>query len=149
MSTSGGQLCARARFWASLRLEGELSELEGALLDAHLGRCAECAAYASCSEAATEALRAESLEAVTPVTLDVQRPGKRVLAGVVAATLVVAAGVLGALVDGNSAKQGSAVAGRAVAVVTAGDTPDQLRRLRRTSLLNSRPLPREISAEPV
>ena len=36
MSASGGQLCARARFWASLRIDGELSELEGALLDAHL-----------------------------------------------------------------------------------------------------------------
>ena len=38
MQTPGGQLCARARFWVSLRVDGELSELEGALLDAHLAR---------------------------------------------------------------------------------------------------------------
>ena len=47
MTAATGQLCARARFWASLRVDGELSELEGALLDAHLGRCADCSAYAA------------------------------------------------------------------------------------------------------
>src|SRR3954454_17246769 len=39
-------LCERARLWASLRADGELSELEGALLDAHLARCAECRSVA-------------------------------------------------------------------------------------------------------
>jgi len=32
--------CDRARAWISLRSDGELSEFECALLDAHLGRCA-------------------------------------------------------------------------------------------------------------
>ena len=36
-----------------------------------------------------------------------------------------------------------------VAAVAMTDTPDQLRRLRRTSLLNQRPQPHEFSAEPV
>jgi hypothetical protein len=35
-----------------------------------------------------------------------------------------------------------------VAVVASVETADQLRRLRRTTLLNERPLPRDLSAEP-
>ena len=38
--------CEFARRAASLRLDGELSEFEGALLDAHLRACAECRAFA-------------------------------------------------------------------------------------------------------
>jgi predicted anti-sigma-YlaC factor YlaD len=148
MSTSGGQLCARARFWASLRLDGELSELETALLDAHLARCPDCAAYASGSEAAIAALRAAPLELVKPVAVEVHRPGRRAVALVTAAALVGTAAVLGALGDGSRSPHGSQIAGRSVAVVATVETPDQLRRLRRTTLLNARPMPHEISAEP-
>jgi len=38
---------------------------------------------------------------------------------------------------------------RVVAVVASADTPDELRRLRRTTLLNMRKLPRELTGEPV
>ena len=148
MSTSGGQLCARARFWASLRLDGELSELEGALLDAHLSRCPECTEYAACSEAAITQLRRAPLEPAKPVVVQVDRPGRRAVAFVMAAALVGAAAILGALGDGSRSSPGSPVAGRSVAVVATVETPDQLRRLRRTTLLNTRPLPREISGEP-
>src|SRR5439155_23151048 len=134
--TAGGQLCARARFWVSLRLDGELSELEGALLEAHLARCADCAAFAAGSDAATIVLRGAPLELTAPVVVRVPRPGKRVLAMVTAAALVGAAAVLGALGDGTRSTHGSSVTARAVAVVATVDTPDQLRRLRRTSLLN-------------
>src|SRR5947207_324425 len=106
MSTSGGQLCARARFWVSLRLDGELSELEGALLDAHLGRCGDCAAFAGGSEATTVALRAATPERTAPVVISIPRPGKRVLAIVTAAALVGAAAVLGALGDGSRSTHG-------------------------------------------
>ena len=37
--------CDRARAWASIRLDGEISELEDAFLEAHLRRCAECSEY--------------------------------------------------------------------------------------------------------
>ena len=46
-------LCERARGWVSLSLDGELSEFERALLDAHLGRCAECSVFAADTGAAT------------------------------------------------------------------------------------------------
>jgi anti-sigma factor RsiW len=38
--------CERARECASLRLDGELSEFEQALLVAHLARCEACASFA-------------------------------------------------------------------------------------------------------
>jgi predicted anti-sigma-YlaC factor YlaD len=54
--------CERARAWTSLRLDGELSELEGALLTAHLRQCRSCAEYAESVEGAVEALRSQPLE---------------------------------------------------------------------------------------
>jgi predicted anti-sigma-YlaC factor YlaD len=56
-----GQACARARRWISLRLDGELSELEGALLDAHLAFCVDCRSFADTARATAEALRAGRL----------------------------------------------------------------------------------------
>ena len=53
---SKGQLCERARQWASLRLDGELSELENALLDAHLGRCQACSGFVREAESIAAAL---------------------------------------------------------------------------------------------
>jgi hypothetical protein len=46
MRRPGGHPCERAREWASLRVDGELSELECHLLEEHLARCADCAEFA-------------------------------------------------------------------------------------------------------
>jgi predicted anti-sigma-YlaC factor YlaD len=59
--------CERARAWVSLELDGELSQLEQALLAAHLRRCATCAASAAEMRALTAELR----------TAPLQRPGIR------------------------------------------------------------------------
>lgn len=149
MDVPGGQLCARARFWVSLRVDGELSELEGALLDAHLAHCAHCAEFRLGVEASTQAIRAASYVGHAPVALDLRHSPRRFVAGAGVAALIAAAAVAGVLVRGT-VSPGSAppTAGHAVAVVASVDTPDQLRRLRRTRLLNDRRLPRDISAEP-
>src|SRR6476469_3821243 len=150
MTAATGQLCARARFWASLRVDGELSELEGALLDAHLGRCADCREYAAGVAGATETRRNAPLVAVAPLVIAAPaRPG-RAVAGLIAATLVVLAALVGGIVRDNVSSHGAAssVGVRNVAVVSTVETPDQLRRLRRTMLLNQRVLPRDISREP-
>lgn len=148
MEVTGGQLCARARFWASLRIDGELSELEGALLDSHLARCAECRTIASGFGAATNALRSAPLARVAPVAVDVPRSPRRLLA-LVAVVAVLAGGVIaGGLVRGGVSHD-AASAPRAAAVIASFETPDQLRRLRRTALLNERKLPRDMTAEPV
>jgi hypothetical protein len=143
------QLCSRARFWASLRLDGELSELESALLDAHLARCEACSAVTRDFGLATADLRARPLERVAPVTVsrNARRPRRAFVGAAIAA--VIAAGVLlGGLVRGQVSHD-ALPAPHPVAVVASIDTPDQLRMLRRTTLLNQRRLPREISGEPV
>jgi anti-sigma factor RsiW len=142
-----GQLCDRARFWASLRLDGELSELEGALLDAHLARCAGCREVAEGFGASTTALRSASLERVAPVAVDLPRSPRRLLATIAVASLLVLAVITGGLVRGQ-VSHNAASSPRLVAVVASFETPDQIRRLRRTTLLNTRPLPRDV-AEPV
>jgi anti-sigma factor RsiW len=63
-------LCERARTWAALAPDGELSSFERRLLDAHLHRCAECSAFAARVDAISEALRAEPLEPLPhPISL--------------------------------------------------------------------------------
>lgn len=149
MEVAGGQLCARARFWVSLRVDDELSELEGALLDAHLARCGDCREFALGAAASTDAIRAASYIGHAPVVLDVRRAPRRVVAGAGVAALVAAAAVAGVLVRGTiSPSSTHPTAGGQVAVVASVETADQLRRLRRTTLLNERRLPRDIAAEP-
>jgi anti-sigma factor RsiW len=60
--------CERSRQWASLRLDGQLSTFEAALLDRHLSRCPACCAFATGAATQTELLRAAALE----------QPGRRV-----------------------------------------------------------------------
>ncbi len=96
--------CERAREFVSLRLDGQLSELEGALLDAHLARCAGCAAFAPDVEEVTALLRAAPLERLEHAT---EIPSRRravswrqlqvgVAAGVAAVASLTAFGVGGA-----------------------------------------------------
>jgi predicted anti-sigma-YlaC factor YlaD len=66
-------VCGRARAWASLRADDELSELESALLDAHLGRCAACRSFARGAEEVANALRAARLERPAPIRVTRRR----------------------------------------------------------------------------
>lgn len=89
--------CERSRTWAALAPDGELSQLERRLLDAHLARCPSCAAFASDVTAVTETLRSAPTAppaALRPVTVGRQTTWvKRVpLAGKVAAVAAVAIG---------------------------------------------------------
>src|SRR5690242_6135129 len=47
MSLRRRHRCERAREWASLHVDGELSEFEARLLDRHLARCSDCAPFAA------------------------------------------------------------------------------------------------------
>jgi anti-sigma factor RsiW len=96
MRTSG-QTCDRAREWASLRMDDELSELESALLEAHLKRCPACASFAVEVEAVALELRAASLERFEqPVWLPARRrasPLRAIQFGAAAALVAAAAGL--------------------------------------------------------
>jgi anti-sigma factor RsiW len=91
-------ICDRVRSQISLELDDELSQLEHAMVSAHLERCSECRAYRDDVAAFTSAVRATPLERMErPIGL--RRP-RRVIAarlqvGVAAAFAVVALGVAG------------------------------------------------------
>jgi anti-sigma factor RsiW len=92
--------CERARECASLRLDGELSEFEQALLSAHLARCEPCRSYAAELDAITTRLRSAPLEPLEqPVTLPPRRRISRrpVEIAAAAALMLTALGVTGAL----------------------------------------------------
>jgi anti-sigma factor RsiW len=130
-------LCERARPWASLRVDGELSELEAALLRAHLERCAECRTFARGVDAVARGLRRVRLEQPAPLTLGVprRRSAARMVQFVAATAAVVAAGAAAAL-TGPSNPAPSAV--KPVAMVAAVESPDRLRELRRPALIQQR-----------
>jgi predicted anti-sigma-YlaC factor YlaD len=130
------QLCERARAWASLRADGELSELESALLDGHLGRCASCHAFAQGTVTLAAALREVELEApARPVVVALRRDrpqiARRVIQYAAAAAVIVATGAVAA----TSGPSTSASAAKPVSIVAGVEPPDLLRQLRRPGLI--------------
>ena len=83
--------CAQARAAASLRLDGELAELDVARLRAHMQRCAECRAFAEEIGRAAALLRGASLEQATFGSFREPQPGTARVAVPVAAVAVVVA----------------------------------------------------------
>jgi predicted anti-sigma-YlaC factor YlaD len=87
--------CERARQWSSLRLDGELSELEESLLDRHLASCRSCLAFDGRLRSAAYAIRETPAEApLVPFRIPVHpRPrvtvptGRRLAVAAVAAAL--------------------------------------------------------------
>jgi predicted anti-sigma-YlaC factor YlaD len=144
-------LCERARWWASLRADSELSELESALLDAHLGRCASCRTFARGTEEIAAALRSARLQRPAPILVQPQRAGHtglRALQVAAAIAVVVTAGVIAA-VSGPSQRADVA---KPVSMVAGLDSPDRLRELRRPALIEqgrSIPRNRQLPGEPV
>lgn len=90
---SNGVLCDRARSWAALAPDGELSELERKLLGSHLTRCGACSAFAAEVAAVAADLRASALQPLPrPVTIPTwhRRPVSASFRGVAAAAAVAA-----------------------------------------------------------
>jgi putative zinc finger protein len=54
--------CDRVREWASLDLDGELSDFERVLMDGHLALCADCSSFRASITGFTDRLRAVPLE---------------------------------------------------------------------------------------
>lgn len=96
--------CERARSWASLGLDAELSPFERALLDAHLERCPSCAAFAADVQTITAELRAappaRPTIAVVPRLPARRRAQLRAFQVGAAAALVAAAVGMAGLVSG-------------------------------------------------
>jgi predicted anti-sigma-YlaC factor YlaD len=136
--------CERARAWASLRVDDELSELQSAVLDSHLRRCRACRAFARGTEQLSATLASARLE--QPVQLELVLPPRgrlRALGRTALAAGAVAAASVAATLTGVSVSDGTARVSRPVAMVTAMDTPNELRALRRPLLVvSNRTIPR-------
>ena len=93
--------CERARECASLRLDGELSDFEQALLVAHLARCEPCRSFAHELESLTDHVRSTPLEQLEqPVSLPSRRriaARRPVEIAAAAALMLTTLGVAGAL----------------------------------------------------
>ncbi len=98
--------CERARSWASLALDGELSEIEQVSLRAHVGRCEACAGFERDLDALTRTLRTAPLERpAVGVALPRRRStAVRVLQISAAAAAVVLAAGLGTLAGSLSSR---------------------------------------------
>jgi hypothetical protein len=83
---------------ASLRLDSELSELEEALMAAHLARCAACRSFAGDLETLTDTLRAAPL---VEQSVHFQVPRKRMRFGVAQAGTAAAATITAAIALGG------------------------------------------------
>jgi predicted anti-sigma-YlaC factor YlaD len=129
-------MCERARGWSSLRVDGELSELESELLEAHLGRCRACRDFARHTESVAAVLATARLERPARLALVVPRrtQRRRVLRAAAAGCFVVIAAIVTGIA-GSSAPSSPVAAAKPVAMVSALDTPNELRRLRRASLI--------------
>jgi len=92
--------CDRAREWASLALDGELSQIERVLLKAHLRRCEECSHATRELRSLTALLREAPLEQPgRAFELPARRPRRKIAFRVAfAASLTATAAALGVFV---------------------------------------------------
>jgi predicted anti-sigma-YlaC factor YlaD len=108
MAREGTDRCARAREWASLRADGELSELERLLLRRHLSRCDGCRTFAERLTTTTQLLRTAPVERPSRALVPEVRPARRrklgfrvALAGALVVVAAATGGVLGSIVGGD------------------------------------------------
>jgi len=141
--------CERARTWVSLSLDGELSELERRLLEAHLGRCAACASFATEVECVVRELRSAPLEPATGTLTSVTwrrrqvAPAVRIAGRIGAVAAAAAAGI--AMFSLGAGSVGDVKAGDTTSLpplivdATTSDTAaevTQFRQMRRATLLS-------------
>jgi hypothetical protein len=94
--------CDRAREASSVRADGELSEVEGAMLDRHLAACGSCAEFDARLRAMADMMRSAAAEKpsrsfAVPPTETARLPARR-RAVIAAAAAAVVAGMLAGVV---------------------------------------------------
>jgi predicted anti-sigma-YlaC factor YlaD len=126
--------CDRAREWVSLRLDDEISELEDALLEAHLHRCDACREYEATVRGAVLAVRARPLERMNEPIVVAGRRRPMLRPAAVARVAAVVAAVVGVttVLSTQAAKGPAAHGSSSIPVASVPDDQDlkQLRALR-------------------
>ncbi|HEV3407241.1 MAG TPA: zf-HC2 domain-containing protein [Gaiellaceae bacterium] len=95
-------VCDRAREASSLRIDGELSEVETAMLERHLGICGACADFDAGVRTTTATIRSAAVERPSRTFTVPRRERARLSAGrrlALVAAAVVAATIAGTLVE--------------------------------------------------
>lgn len=110
-------ICDRVRSQVSLELDGELSQLERAMVSAHVARCPECREYEAEVTAFTRVLREAPLKRMeTPVV--VRRPRRaivaRLQAGAAAAMAIAALGAASQVAPDAQTPAGSPAGSRQI-----------------------------------
>jgi anti-sigma factor RsiW len=134
--------CRRTRELVSLRLDGELSELDTARLETHLAECFDCRELEGELDGLTLALRTAPLEALErPISLPqrIRWSIRPLQVGAAAAAIAVAAGLAGVVgtvrAHPEQPKYVSGTSGPA-------DTVDAFRSIRRSELIPKVPVGR-------
>ena len=126
--------CDRAREWVSLRLDDEISELEDALLEAHVHRCGACREYEATVRGAVLAVRARPLERMNEPIVVTGRRRPMLRPAAVARVAAVVAAVVGVttVLSTQAAKGPAAHGSSSIPVASVPDDQDlkQLRALR-------------------
>ena len=120
--------CERVRAQVSLRLDAELSQLEIRMLEAHLGRCADCRAFEVDVAEFTAELRAAPLEPIAqPVVIPSRRRFSAIGAqvGVAAVMALAVAGVAGRMALDELRPASGARADAAATLFEASWQPEQ------------------------
>ena len=100
--------CERARQWASIELDGELSSFERVLLRAHLAHCPPCRAFREQTGGLTHALRAAPLEQLEqPIQIGRMRRRFRLRVAPAAAAMAVAFVGLGSVLATSAVRSSS------------------------------------------
>jgi anti-sigma factor RsiW len=129
-------MCERARRWSSLAVDDELSQLESRLLAVHLESCSSCREFAADLRGIAGTLRTATLEPSFGVRLParVRKPRVGIAVVVAVASLLLLAFAAGAAaIEGRA---GDVRATKPIAMVSGVETPNELRRLRRDSLIH-------------
>lgn len=152
--------CERARAWAALAPDRELSQLERRLLAAHLAHCASCAAFADQVDLVAGQLRLLPLEQVPPAACPVVRrrrrlaPAQRVAGKVAAVAAATAVGVAVYSLDTwpvGDVDPGPAPAPIIVDATSGADVAEEIaimRKARRAALLGVVATPRRAGERP-
>src|SRR4051794_33037863 len=106
--------CERVRELVSASIDGELTELEGARVEAHLAACTGCRTYAAGAAEASRLLRSTPLEDLNiPIALPSRRlaVARRLQVAAAAAALVATVGLSAAVATISSSPSSDAPSG--------------------------------------